>query len=107
MHHAAFHQKREVLPVEVGPLEPDDLTNAQPETGGHQNHRAIRLRQLRKEQTDLPSAEGARYGLSARRLTHQINRIAVRQFPPPGMHIDKVKQVPNVGLTLGCQGKRT
>jgi isoquinoline 1-oxidoreductase beta subunit len=28
MHHAAFHQKREVLPVEVAPLEPDDLTSA-------------------------------------------------------------------------------
>ena len=107
MHHAAFHQKREVLPIKVAPLEPDDLTNPQPETGGHQNHRAIRLRQLWKEHTDLPSAEGARYGLASRRLAHQINRIAVRQFPAPGMHIDKVEQAPNVDLTLGCQGKRT
>jgi hypothetical protein len=31
MHHAAFHQQREIVPVEVAPLEPDDLASAQSE----------------------------------------------------------------------------
>ena len=92
------HQQREVLPIQVAPLQADDLAAPQTETGRYQNHRAVGLSKFSEDQADVMHAQHSRDRSAPATLAYQINRVGVGYLPAPSMLEHKMQKAPQVYL---------
>ena len=99
------NEDRQIVSVEVSPLQAHDFTGAKAQTCSNQNHSVVWLGQLCQKEADLATCEHARYASTAAALSHQVYGIPIGQLPPPCVLINKVKQASKINPGLGRQGK--
>src|SRR5882724_7523292 len=70
VYNSSSNEDREILPVEVSPLQAHDFAGAKAETGPNQNHGVVWLGQLRQKDADFAWCEHAWYASTAAALAH-------------------------------------
>ncbi len=103
LHDGSLDENRHFVPVEIAPLEPDDLADAQAKACGHQDHGVEGVRQFSQQKTDFLCGQDARYPDAPAALAHQFDGIPVEKFPSPCVLVQKMHETANVSLALGSQ----
>src|ERR1700756_2168671 len=82
MNYSALDAQNSLIPVDVCPLQADELRTTKPKAACQNHHRAIRLGcQFRQKRTELARGEHIRFCPSCPTLPNASNGIFVDEFP--------------------------
>src|SRR6516162_686340 len=106
-HPGAANMQLALLPVEVTPLQPENLTDAQPQTPCHNAHRSVRLWDVLKNFSELFNRQHGRLTYTLRHILHPHEAHGIEliryQFPSHCAVKDHSHLILQVPLALWCE----
>jgi hypothetical protein len=90
------HQQSALLPINIAPLQADNLAGAEAKTGRYQNHSSVRLPQFSEDQAHVIDAQHSWDRSAPTTLPNEINGVDVGYFPAPSMLKHQVQKAPQV-----------
>jgi len=95
-HYAALNQDGSGPPIEVAPLQGEQLADSQTQGAADLNHRLVRLSKFAQESVHLLRLQHTRYFVSLPRCPDQCDWVRIHVFPTDRPLEQRVKEIADV-----------